>query len=488
MLQRAARAVRVARARRDFIAFAEYVLRDESTGAPIQLCDMHREWSRLLNAHDQLQLLCHVESGKSALISVGWTLWQLGRNPNLRIALVSNTQAQSEKILRSISRLIETSQPLKEVFPGLKRSEPWNQTAIAVERSTVSRDASVIASGLHGNILGSRFDLVCIDDVLDFESARTEGGRTIATEWIQSTVFSRRTARAQTIVVGTPWHVEDFHHRLESQGWLSRRFSVEDANGAPRWPERWSPERVARARLALGPAQSARQLDVQCRGDDASVFDSAWLELALRRGAEALALKLQLNPRGEPYWLSGATPPAKVITALDPSVGRTNRSDLSALSTIFVRSDGSREVLEMQSGRWPAPEILRRIESVHERLHPSKIIVEGNAAQMFLVQLARQSGSRLPVEPFVTGKNQKSMAWLAQRLGAEMSAGRWLIPSHAGAPATPELRALLRDLQNFTPRDHTPDRLASLLLCCTALERPTAKVEWITIPGLGGVR
>ncbi len=116
VLRRAARGVRVLRARRDFTAFCEFVLRDESTGAPLILSPMHREWAQLLAAHDRLQILAHVESGKSNLVTVGWVLFQLGRNPNLRVCLISNTGGQSEKLLRAVARQIERNEALREVF------------------------------------------------------------------------------------------------------------------------------------------------------------------------------------------------------------------------------------------------------------------------------------------------------------------------------------------------------------------------------------
>jgi hypothetical protein len=484
--QRAARAVRVLRARHDFASFCEFVLRDESTGAPLQLSEMHREWCDLLTTRDRLQLLAHVESGKSNLITIGWTLWCLGRNPNLRVCLISNTSGQGEKLLRSVAKHIERNAELHAVFPHLRPAQPWNNTAIAVERSVVSKDPSVFATGLHGALLGARIDLLIADDVLDFESTRTDTGRTTARDWLVSTAFSRLTARAQAIVVCTPWHREDLHARLEEQGWPTARFPVERDDGSPSWPERWSVERIARKRLELGPAQSARQLDVVCRADETASVDEAWLALALRRGATQ-ALRLQHNARGEPFLLSRPQWPARIVCGLDPSVGRSNRSDLSALATIFLRPDGSRELLEVQAGRWPAPEILRRIESVNERFGPARIVVESNGAQAFLVQLARQSGARLPVEAFATGRNTKSLQWLAERFAAELAAGRWIIPSVDGVPSTSELRAFVRDVLSYSPRDHTPDRLAALLLATTAIEKSAARVEWTFIPNLGGV-
>src|SRR4051812_48314328 len=65
-------------ARRSPGAFCERVLRDEATGAPIRLAPMHQEWMRLIDQHQRLVILSHVESGKSSAITVGRTLFELG--------------------------------------------------------------------------------------------------------------------------------------------------------------------------------------------------------------------------------------------------------------------------------------------------------------------------------------------------------------------------------------------------------------------------
>jgi hypothetical protein len=475
-LHRIARTVRAARARQSFPAFFEFTQKDEATGQPVRLSAMHREWARLLALDDRLQILAHVESGKSNLVSVAWVLFQLGRNPNLRVCLISNTAAQGEKLLRAVARQIERNAELHAVFPHLRASTPWNVNSITVERGVVSKDPSVFACGINGALLGARVDLLILDDPTDFEAARTEEGRAKAFEWVVSTAFSRLTSRSQVVVVATPWHREDLHARLEAQGWHTVRFPVERDDGAPSWPERWTPERIAKKRMELGPAQSARQLDVVCRADEASTFDTAWLEIALRRG-ENESLRLSRNDRGEPYWLTRPRWPARILCGLDPSVGRTNRSDLSALVTVYLREDGSREVLEVSAGRWSGPEILQRVDSVNERFAPARIVVESNGSQEFLMHFAKQRGTRLPLEAFATGRGEKSLQWLAERLGAEMAAGRWILPSVGRVPVTPELRALVRDLLAYTPRDHVPDRVAALLLATTAIASSSVRVE-----------
>jgi hypothetical protein len=111
-------------------------------------------------------------------------------------------------------------------------------------------------------------------------------------------------------------------------------------------------------------------------------------------------------------------------------------------------------------------------------------VVESNGAQSFLLHFSRDRGAHLPLESFATGRGEKSLQWLCERLAAEMAANRWIIPSIDGVPSTGELRALVRDLMVYSPTAHTPDRLAALLLATTAIETSAQRAGWFRIPSL----
>jgi hypothetical protein len=63
--------------------------------------------------------------------------------------------------------LRQTNPPLREIFPAPRPASgsrtKWSDDEI-IECSINSRDASVIALGLYGAILGARLDLLVIDD------------------------------------------------------------------------------------------------------------------------------------------------------------------------------------------------------------------------------------------------------------------------------------------------------------------------------------
>lgn len=404
-------------ARTDAAAFCAFVLKDEQTGAGIRLADMHQRWHRLIDEHPRLNLIAHVESGKSAALSVGRSLYELGRNPNTRVVVVSNTAAQATKIVRSIGSYLEKSRELREVFPALKPSPagPWTNTQLTVERVGSPKDPSVQATGVHGSIVGARIDLLILDDLLDYENARTPGLRDDLWDWVHSTLFGRLTADARVISVGNAYHRDDFLHRLERNPvWHTVRFPVVDGEGRPSWPERWPLERIAQKREELGPLEFARQMLCQARDDAESRFKREWIELGLARGQG----RSMLNA------LATIPPGCAVYTGVDLAIQQHSGADLTVFFTILVHPDGTREVLNIESGRLAGPEIVQKIQQIHHR-YQGIVYVENNACFIPGTQVLTSTGYKA-IETVEVG----DLVWTHQ--------GRWrpVTETHTGYSRT----------------------------------------------------
>lgn len=408
----------------------------------------------------------------SSNLVIGRTLWELGRNPNLRFAICSNTYGQSEKMVRSIGRYIERSEMLHEVFPDLVPGTPWSSNSLTVKRKVQSKDASIQAVGVHGNILGARIDRLILDDILDYENTRTEAQREDLIRWVQSTLFGRLTADARVLCVGTAWHPRDLYHALSVQ-WPFKRYPVirdepdDPLRGQPRWPEVWPIGRVEKKRQELSPLEFARQLLCVARDDESARFKREYIESALQRGNGR-----SLKPLGFP---NGLPRGYKTYTGVDLAVSMKDSADLTVLFTILLHPDGTREVLDIESGRWGGPEIVQRIVSVHRR-YDSIVWVESNAAQAYLIQFAR-AGTAVPIRSFTTtGANKSHPEFGFETLATEMNNGKWIIPNDGGR-MQPEVAAWVDELLQYDPRSHTGDRAMASWIAREGARAGDQKVE-----------
>lgn len=450
----------VRRARKDPSAFIEYVLRNERDGSVIQNAPFHREWQEFITANDYAALMAPVEHAKSQQISVGRLLFELGTNPGLRCALISNTAEQAKKLLRQIRTEIEENPRLHEVFPKLRRSsrkaDPWHATAITVQRDVVSKDPSVAAYGAGGPIVGSRLDLIILDDVLDFENTLTSGQRKKLIEWFDTTVLTRATEECKVWAIGTPWALEDLLHDLMKRpGFASRTYAAvanPDDNPLkwkPIWPEQWPVSRLLKRKANTLPGVFARKYLCRVRRDDTSRFKQLWIDrmLAAGKGRYFVSAPPRSNVRG---------PLIPCFTGVDLGVGKGKTAAKTVLFTIGLLRGDKRVILEIESGRWRSPEIVDRLESVWKRFG-SVILVENNGAQQFLLD---GCAHRFPVHGFRTDKKKWSPEHGVETLAVEIRNGQWIAPSgRDGVTIDPELQAWLSDCLYYDPEAHTGDHL-----------------------------
>jgi len=456
-------------AREDINAFAAFVIKDEMTGEALENAPMHRAWHALADEHSKCLIWCHVEGGKTTQASVIRTLWKIGRDPTRRIAIVSNTHGQAAKILRSIKLYIERSPELHAVFPNLKPSSTlWTGGAIIVERPFVSKDPSVQAFGLHGNVLGARLDDIVLDDILDPENCRTAEGREKVWTWYHAALAGRLTSRGSVVCVGTAFHPDDFMHRFAKMigPERSKRYPVLDPEThLPRWPERWSLERIEAKRLDTTPIEFARQFLCVARDDAEARFKKEWIDRCLMRG----------NGKTLCYGMNQLPPGFKTYTGIDLAVQQKDKSDSTCLFSIAVHPNGDREVLNIETGKWAGPEIVSRIIDAHKR-YLSICIVENNSAQDFIIQFARGQFA-VPIRPFTTGRNKAHPEFGVESLAAEMAGGKWIIPSQNGFPVNPEVQSWIQEMLYYQPSNHTGDRLMASWFSREGARLGSIKVE-----------
>ena len=363
------------------------------------------------------------------------------------------------------------------MFPNLLPAEPWQANAITVQRHTLSKDPSVQAFGVHGAIIGSRIDRLVVDDAVDFENARTDEQRKLLVQWVDAACLGRLTGRGRVVAVGTAFHPEDLLHVLQARGWATRRYPVEDEQGNPRWPERWPASRIEAKRLELGPAEAARQLDVEVRDDATSIIRLEWIEHAIALGDKPTLLSR--TDQGKPFLLSKGN--ARVVVGVDLAVSKKETSDLTAIVVVLVHPDRSRELLCVETGRMHGPEIVDAVLDVYLRFAPSTIVVESNAAQAYISQWLKKAPFDIPIVQFTTGRGESSLQWRVEQLAAELGRGVWRFPSVAGKIRDRETALLVRDLLAYSPDGHCPDRVAAMCFAQYGCEQAKHRAAYVAL-------
>lgn len=187
------------------------------------LGNIHREviqWWTRSDAHNHQLLLLPRDHMKSALV-VYRAVWELTKDPTLRILLISSTSNLAIKQLKFIKDIL-TSDVYRLYWPDMvekedTKREKWTEREISVDhpkrKDEAIRDPSIFTAGLTSNIVGMHCDIAILDDVVVQGNAYTEEGRDKVKDQY-SLLSSVETVGAKEWVVGTRYHPSDLYYDL----------------------------------------------------------------------------------------------------------------------------------------------------------------------------------------------------------------------------------------------------------------------------------
>lgn len=399
-------------------------------------------------------------------LAIGRVLWELGRNPNLRVMILNHSQEKARNTLSAIKKYIETSEELHHVFPDLRRGDVWQDVSITVQRLTFAKEASITAVGYNSsNVVGARVDLLIVDDLLNGEITDTEVQRRKASKWFRTTVLPRTTTNAMVAFCTNAWHPRDLANELtKERGWhmikrpirLARE--ITDAQGNKRvvmksaWPQRWPESRIKEFEKVSGSLEFARVFMCEPRDEGDLIFKPAFITSCKARGKG-------VGPVAE---LEFVPERCVVISAVDIGSRRVTGANTS-IFTLFIHPDGTRQPLWLESGRWGATELLERVVS-HGVRFKGFVAVENNGVQQHIVELAREAMTAVvPVIPFTTGAQKADPRFGVASMAAEMEAARWIMPTVfrgiVEQNVCEDFEEWHAEMLDYTPEAHTGDRL-----------------------------
>lgn len=441
--------------RSDVNAFCEYVLRDQ-VGDPVEQNDFHLSVQQALAQRRQIVVISHPESGKTSQLAVGRVLWELGRNPNLRVMLLYNAEEAAANTLSSIKRYIEDSAELQAVFPNLRRGAIWKDDSIVVARTVFDRNPSVVAVGYNSRrIGGSRVDLLIVDDLLDQAVTSTEAQRRKLSSWVKSTVFTRLTEGAMVAFLTNAWHPRDLAHELvKERGWHEIRRPIRNPDGAISWKQ-WTEDRLRQKRKDLGALEYARSFECDARDDGSRVFRPEHVEYALSRG----------KGYGFLHGMDIMPDNCLVVTGIDLAAGDDTKKQgaRTAIVTVFFHPNQDRQIVRIRTGRWRARQILDEVAMVGNLfLRNHWIVVENNGVQRWILDLAQENDMDIGVAlvPFQTNRNKTDPRFGIASMAAEYETRRWILPTSCETEEEQEcVESLVAQMIDYVPEQHTGDSL-----------------------------
>lgn len=288
-------------------SFCEYVLQDRLTRKCIQQANIHKAIQYALENYSKVLIEISRESGKTTQV-LGSLLYELGKNPNILVKIISASDAVAIKRVMAIKSHIETNKALKGIFPDLKPAvnqynikEQWGSTRLTIKRDIIDINHTVQGSGILSSGVGDRADLVIFDDPCDlrnsllFPALRDNVIDSYENVWVP---LLGNTGRQWYLA--TPWHKNDltsvlkkrwendptacviqFHVGqiivIDSKG---KVVSVEETDDKflPIWEEQWNREQLIQRHSDIGSRSYDRAYRCMPMSDEDTIFNASWLE------------------------------------------------------------------------------------------------------------------------------------------------------------------------------------------------------------------
>ena len=157
--------------------------------------------------------------GKTSQWSVAYVVWRMMCDPNVRIAIVSQTQQFAKKIVHQVKQILTLPAYAKlhaAFMPeGGWKGESWTTFHIylaGVDRA--QNDPTLQALGLNGQIYGSRLDVILLDDLVTGKNVHTY--KELA-DFVGTEVASRMNDDGVLICLGTRMGAHDLYSELRDQ-------------------------------------------------------------------------------------------------------------------------------------------------------------------------------------------------------------------------------------------------------------------------------
>lgn len=221
----------IVRARGNLAAFIQLVGRDEN-GDPIELDYLHKAWIVHVNyawsVGKHAFIMAPFNSGKTSTLAIPLAAFLIGQNPQIRIKIVCADDDMAKLRVASIKSIIE-SYEYRLIFPGIRPGKKWDMHDAFVERVGHAHDPTVQARGVLTEGIGSRCDVMIMDDVCTQKNSEKPAMRVTVKKRARGTWMSRLDGpNARVMGFGTAWAQDDYTAEVKQDPkWLTLVQAVE---------------------------------------------------------------------------------------------------------------------------------------------------------------------------------------------------------------------------------------------------------------------
>ena len=275
-------------------------------------------------------ILAFRDCGKSTVATIVRCIFEILRNPDIRILIASKTQLQSEVFLREIKDHFQANEKLRSIF-GDYVGPKWDTKEIIIsKRKKNLKESTISCIGVGGPTASRHYSVLIGDDLVDEENARTELQRERLRVWFYKSLLPTLEPDGRVFIVGTRWHPDDLYGYILKNSPEIKPCIIKAINddGTTPWSERFSMDRLIQIKNELGAPIFETQYQMNTQAMEGRIFSFEMFHWYERPPAEHLAFQ-----------------------GVDLAISRKTGGDYFAHCTIAVDPEGRIYVLDIMRTR-----------------------------------------------------------------------------------------------------------------------------------------
>lgn len=353
---------------------------------------IHQKLCRIMDdmqRHKRVMILLPRGHLKSSLVTVGWSIQQICKNPNVRILIGSETNAKAKDFLKQIRDTFEKNPRVRWLYGNHVRTQSrWTDDEItsALRTSTAVKEPTVFTTGTDQTRTGAHCDIAILDDPVSHTNINTKEAREKTLKWYREIANNILDPGGLLVVIGTRWHFADIYQYIYDE--LSDVFNIfhhqaltDDAYEVLRRdiPLLDKEKFITPDKILFSEKFTVQQLWEIYSGNSNEFFNNQYMNRIVdTENADFKEIDIQF------YDPADRLPFLNTYMAIDPAISETG--DYTAIICVGIDEKMNWYVLEYDNDRMKPDEIIRRTFEMYTRhSHTRKIGIETAAYQKSLV-------------------------------------------------------------------------------------------------------
>lgn len=359
---------------------------------------------------------------KTTIWTLGESLGDIARDPNVRILMIADTGRNAELFMLECQQHFEYNETFrwiyKDIIPPNFRSIRWNVNQMQVPRTIIAREPTIDAIGALGGSESRHYNKIRADDLITEKCIRSDVEMDKVVRWangLESLLIDQ--SSDQIDFVGSRKKKGDLYEvQIKSYGEFSTPVDigpfatlhgdmavftrhVTDHTNKPIFPEKITATFLNRLRR-IDPQRYHAQYANDPKGSGINTFDEKWLRFYRWSGEDGN--RISCIHDGEEL-LNVSPWDMDRILLYDPSVAEKQTSSQQAIIVVAKGSHPFRLILEAKIGHYPPDEAVDFLFQMQEKWQPSIQSIEKRGFQGWVKYWLRERAERdgIPYLPVI---------------------------------------------------------------------------------------